>query len=113
LSGGNPIAGLQGGALAILASAIHATCMVVIGKMHNNGIDLFEPSYGAHLAGSRSISELEDYCASALGFVSSLYIGDRFGLNIDIMASSITIFIYVFNNTFYHLRAPLMGTIVV
>lgn len=113
LSGGSPIAALQGGALAILASTIYATSMVAIGEMRNKGITLFEPSLGAHLARSRSISEYENYCATSLGFVISLYIGDRLGLNTINLASITTIFINAINYAHYHSRTPLMGTIVV
>lgn len=106
VSGGNPVAGLSGGALAILATAVHIAFMTGIkslqAQLHHRFRKPIEP-----------ISFANRHCVFLLSWGGMLYLGDALGLAINNKASFFaTIPLILANNTLASAKTPIMGMIV-
>jgi hypothetical protein len=107
LSGGNPIAGLSGGALAALATAVHIAFMTGMKKLQAYLCHRFNKPIGP-------ISFEGRHCAFLLSWGGILYLGNALGLAINNKASFFAAIPFIlWNNTFAPARTPIMGIIVI
>ncbi len=104
-SGGNPISGLTGGALAVIATTIHVTCMTL---MRNFNIYLSN-RFNKPLT---PIDSEGRHCAMLLIFGGTLYLGHVLGLALNNKATFFTtIPFYIF--TLSTQKTPIFGTVII
>lgn len=105
LSGGNPIAGIKGGVLAVIATTIHVTCMTL---MRNLNI-YFSNRFNKPLT---PIDSEGRHCAMLLAFGGTLYLGHALGLALNNKATffaTIPFCIFTFSNQ----QTPIFGTVII
>lgn len=104
-SGGNPISGLKGGALAVIATVIHVTCMTLMRNLNSYLSNLFNKPL-------TPIDSEGRHCAGMLAYCGTFYLGYILGLALNNKVTFFaTIPFYIFNISTQ--KTPISGIVII